>query len=142
MKKSILFILTLIFSFSMYAQSDDCFAQLEAAFQKRGAYGVPDNMYRNVIISFFENGESICYQGKARVEKGAISSIFIFYSDAGDELFMDSGIMNANKKPVTITNGISDMIVTSKGERLKIVFIDKLKPKQKSYKRAVIPNDL
>lgn len=142
MKKLILFSLLTLLSLSSYAQSDDCFKQLESAFQKRGAYAVPDNMYRDVIISFFEDGGSYCYNGKVRVEKGVISSIFIQYNDDGYDLFMDQGILNPTRKPVTITNGISDLIVTPKGEKLKVVFIDKLKPKQKSYKKAVLPDDL
>lgn len=142
MKKTILFSLLILLSVTTYAQTEDCFSKLEEAFQKRGAYAVPDNMYRDVIISFFEGENSYCYTGKVRVEKGAVSSIFISYSDDGFDLFMDSNIMNAQKKPVSITNGISDLIVTPKGEKLKIVFMEKLKPKARSYKKAVIPNDL
>ncbi len=34
------------------------------------------------------------------------------------------------------------MIFTVDGEKFRIVFIDKLKPKQKSYKQAELPGDL
>ncbi|MBN9294744.1 MAG: hypothetical protein J0G96_12275 [Flavobacteriia bacterium] len=141
--KKILLVSFLLFSAVVaVAQADDCFKKLEDAFAKRGSYAVPDDMYRNVIVSFFEGNESYCYNGKARVENGVIKSIFIQYKDDTYDLFMDKDIYNAKKQAVIITNGISDMIVTSKGEKLKIVFIDKLKPKPKSYKQASLPDDL
>jgi len=34
------------------------------------------------------------------------------------------------------------MIYTSDGEKFRVVFIEKLKPKQKSYKQADLPTDL
>jgi hypothetical protein len=34
------------------------------------------------------------------------------------------------------------MIYTSDGEKLKVIFIDKLKPKQKSFKEIALPDDL
>lgn len=143
MKKILLFCFAFLTTTAIMSQTEDCFKNLENAFNKRGAYAVPDDMYRNVIVSFFEDGESACYSGKARVVNGAIRSIFVQYKDDSYELFLEGqDIYDVNKRPVTIKNGISDMIVTSKGERLRIVFIDKLKPKPRSFKPAVIPNDL
>lgn len=143
MRKLLLFCAIFLAANLAMSQTDDCFKRLEDAFTRRGAYAVPDDMYRNVIVSFFEDGGSYCYSGKARVVNGAIRSIFVQYKDDSYELFLDGqDIYDANKKPVTVKNGISDMIVTSKGERLRIVFIDKLKPKPQVYKQAVIPNDL
>ncbi|MBI3237685.1 MAG: hypothetical protein HYZ43_02385, partial [Flavobacteriia bacterium] len=52
MKKSILALVALIWSFGSFAQ-DDCFKKLEDAFTKRGSYTIADEMHRNVIISFF-----------------------------------------------------------------------------------------
>jgi hypothetical protein len=142
MKKTILLGLLFLTISPIFSQEADCYKQLEDAFAKRGSYAIPDDMYRNVIISFFEGGTSSCYNGKARVENGVIKNIFIQYSDEQYDLFMDKDIYNAKRQAVTVTNGISDMIVTSKGEKLKIIFIDKLKPKAKAYKQATIPNDL
>ncbi len=142
MKKAVLLGILFLSTFALYGQSEDCYKRLENAFAKRGSYAVPDDMYRNVIVSFFEGNETYCYNGKARVENGVIKNIFIQFSDDQYDLFMDKDIYNTKKQAVTITNGISDLIITPKGEKLRIIFIDKLKPKAKSYKSATIPDDL
>lgn len=141
MKKSLLVIFVLISYLGSYAQNEDCFKRLEKAFQKRGSYTISDDMHRNVIISIFEEGETSCVTGKVRVENGAIVSIFLQYKDDTYEL-MDKKFYNAKKEPPTIENGISEMILTSDGEKMRVVFIEKLKPKAKSLKSANIPTDL
>lgn len=140
MKKSLLFSLSLLVSLSFHAQ-DNCFKQLEDAFAKRGANTVQDDMHRNVIISFFEGDQVSCISGKVRVENGAVVSVFVFYEDGTPEL-LDKKFYNAKKQPPTITNGISEMIYTIDGEKFRVVFIDKLKPKAKSLKQATLPDDL
>ena len=68
MKKNLLILLTSIFTISgVYAQ-DGCFTKLQKAFNERGANAVADDMHRNVIISYFEEGSSFCLSGKVRVE--------------------------------------------------------------------------
>ena len=140
MKKSLLLTLVLISYLGAYAQND-CFKRLENAFKKRGSYTIADDMHRNVIISFFEGGESTCVTGKVRVENGTIVSIFLQYKDDTYEL-MDKKFYNAKKMPPAFENGISEMIQTVDGERMRVVFIEKLKPKAKSLKSAAIPTDL
>ena len=66
MKKSILALVALIWSFGSFAQ-DDCFKKLEDAFTKRGSYTIADEMHRNVIISFFTPEGTECVSGKVRV---------------------------------------------------------------------------
>lgn len=141
MRKSILFGILFLSSLSLTAQ-ENCYKQLEDAFAKRGSYAIPDDMYRNVIVVFFEGENSYCYSGKARVEYGVIKNIFIQYADEQYELFMDKDIYTAQKQAAKVANGISELIVTPKGEKIRIVFIDKLKPKAKAYKPAALPNDL
>lgn len=140
MKKSILALVALIWSLSSFGQ-DDCFKKLEDAFTKRGSYTIADEMHRNVIISFFTPEGTECVSGKVRVENGTIVSIFLQYDDNTYELF-EKKFYNAKKQAPTISNGISEMIFTIDGEKFRVVFIDKLKPKQKSYKSADVPNDL
>lgn len=140
MKKSLLALVTLIWSFSSFSQ-DDCFKKLEEAFTKRGSYTIADEMHRNVIISFFTPEGTECVSGKVRVENGTIVSIFLQYDDNTYELY-EKKFYNAKKQAPAITNGISEMIFTSDGEKFRVVFIDKLKPKQKSYKSVDIPDDL
>jgi len=140
MKKSLLALVTLIWSFSSFAQ-DDCFKKLEEAFTKRGSYTIADEMHRNVVISFFTPDGTECVSGKVRVENGTIVSIFLQYDDNTYELY-EKKFYNAKKQAPSITNGISEMIFTADGEKFRVVFIDKLKPKQKSYKSVDIPDDL
>lgn len=139
MKKLILFLSFALLSISGFSQ--DCFLRLQKAFDERGAYSVSDDMHRNVYVSFFEDGESICYKGKARVDDGKIVSVFLQFDDETFEL-MEKKFFNAKKqKPITV-NGISEMIHTADGERFKVVFIDTLKPKKKAYKQVSLPDDL
>lgn len=119
----------------------NCFERIEEAFKERGSFTIADDIHRNVIISFFEDGDAYCIKGKARVENGTISSIFVFYNDNTSELY-DKKFYNQKKQPPVVSNGISEMIYTTDGERLRVVFIEKLKPKKKEFKRAVIPDDL
>jgi hypothetical protein len=142
MKRSLLFGLSLMLSVGAYSQNQDCYKKLEDAFTKRGAYTVADDMHRNVIISFFEGESTSCVSGKVRVENGVIVSVFLQYKDDTYELFMDKNVYTAKKTPPTITNGISEVIVTNTGEKFRVIFIDKLKPKPRSYKPVELPDDL
>lgn len=142
MKKSLLVGLTILMSFGAFSQQSDCYKKLEEAFKVRGSYTISDDMHRNVIISFFEGETTTCVSGKVRVENGVIVSVFLQYKDDSYELYMDKNVYNAKKQPPTITNGISELIITPNGERFKVIFIDKLKPKAKSYKQVELPDDL
>ncbi|MBI2260014.1 MAG: hypothetical protein HYU67_14080 [Flavobacteriia bacterium] len=140
MKKFLLLNLLLISCLTIFSQQD-CFKRLEEAFKKRGAYSVADDMHRNVIVSYFETEGSNCIAGKARVENGTVVSIFLQYKDDTYEL-MDKKFYNAAKMPPKVENGISEMIYTIDGEKLRVVFIDKLKPKAKQFKEVALPDDL
>ena len=141
MKKSILSIIVIFISIASMAQGE-CFIRLQKAFDDRGSYSVSDDMHRNVIISYFqEGGGSYCISGKARVENGLIVSIFMQFDDGTYDL-MEKAFYNSKKTPPVIVNGISEMIYNADGEKFKIVFIDLLKPKKKTYKSVEIPDDL
>ena len=142
MKKSLLFGLTFLLSFGAFSQADDCYKKLEEAFAKRGSFTIADDMHRNVIVTFFEAENTNCVSGKVRVENGVVVSVFLQYKDDTYELFMDKNVYTAKKQPPLIINGISEMIITPSGEKFKVVFIDKLKPKPKSYKAVQLPDDL
>lgn len=140
MKKLVLILATVALSIGTISAQENCFERMEKAFQERGSYIVSDDIHRNVIISFFEGDEAICIKGKARVEGGTITSIFVYYDDNTSEVY-NKKFYNQKKQPPQIVNGISEMIYTADGERFKIVFIDKIKPKQKKFKQAEIPDD-
>lgn len=140
MKKGLLFLFFgVLLSTAGYSQN--CFLRLQKAFDERGANAVADDMHRHVYVSFFEDGTARCVLGKTRVENGKIVSVFLQYDDDTYEL-MDAKFYNSNKVQPEIVNGISEMIYTANGEKFKIVFIDQLKPKQKSLKEVEIPDDL
>lgn len=142
MKKIVLVVFVAVFSLtSLFAQKENCYEKLENAFLERGSYTVSDDIHRNVIISFFEEDEVYCVKAKVRVENGFITSIFYYFDDNTSELY-DKKFFNENKKPPTISNGISEMITNADGENFKVIFIDKLKPKKKNLKRVEIPDDL
>lgn len=141
MKKTLLAAFALILSLASVAQESTCFDKLEKAFEERGAYTVADDMHRNVIISFFEDGEVYCIKGKVRVENGVITSIFFFYDDNTSEL-LDRKFYNKQRQSPKIENGISEMITTEDNENFRVVFIDQLKPRKKKYKPAELPDDL
>jgi hypothetical protein len=140
MKKGLLILSSFLIGYATFAQ-DDCYKRLEEAFAKRGAYTVADDMHRNVIISYFEKEGTSCVSGKARVENGQIVSLFIQYDDNTYEL-IEKKFYNDKKAPPSIENGISQMIFTPDGEKFKVIFIEKLKPKQKTVKEAALPGDL
>ena len=144
MKKYLLILSVLVISLSSFSQGTaptDCFKKLEEAFAKRGSLSVADAIHTNVIISFFEEGGTRCVGGKVRVENGTITSVFLQFEDGTYEL-MDKKFYNAKKMAPVITNGISEMIMTADGEKFRVVFIDKLKPKKQTYKEINLPDDL
>jgi hypothetical protein len=145
--KSILHSIAIIFSICFFncgiiaAQSNDCFKKLEHSFATRGSYIVEDAIHKNVVISMFKPSGTICYDGKVRVENGTIQTIFIELEDSTYEIY-DKKFFNELKLSPVIENGISELILSENGDKFKIVFIDKLKPKAKAYKETEIPEDL
>lgn len=140
MKKAFLLLFFSVVFSSIFAQ-EGCYSEWKAVFDKRGAYTVSDDMHRNVIVSFIEDGESYCVYGKARVENGKIVSVFVQYENEEYEL-MEGKLVNKNKQAPGISNGISEEIINEKGEHFRVLFIDKIKPKKKEYKSAGGPGDL
>jgi len=140
MKKSLLLLFFTAFFMTSYAQ-EGCYKQWEKVFTKRGAYTVMDDMHRKVIISFIEGNESFCVYGKVRVENGKIVSVFVQYENDDYEL-MEGKLTNSKKSSPSIKNGISELATNENGERFYVLFIEKIKPKKKSYKSAGGPGSL
>ncbi|MDX1350310.1 MAG: hypothetical protein R3279_08685 [Putridiphycobacter sp.] len=137
MKKTILLFLFSGIIMQSFAQTG-CYAEWKKVFEQRGAYTVTDDMYRSVIISFIEGDESFCIYGKVRVENGKIVSIFVQYED-GEFALMDQKFTNKANRPPGIVNGISEEITNEAGEKFYVLFIDKIKPKKREYKKAAGP---
>jgi hypothetical protein len=138
-----LFIINSVFLFNTnaFTQEADCLKKLEHSFATRGSFTVEDAVHKNVIVIQLTPTGNSCFNGKTRVENGTIVSIFIELEDSTFSL-LDKKYTNEKKSAPSIMNGISELILTEDGEKYKVVFIDKLKPKAKSYKEAVIPEDL
>ncbi|MFN5442960.1 MAG: hypothetical protein ACK48V_01915 [Crocinitomicaceae bacterium] len=138
---SLLLTISILISTSFFSQEADCLKKLEHSFNARGSYTVEDAIHKNVIIVQLSPTGNSCFNGKTRVENGTITSIFIELEDSTYSL-LDKKYTNEKNSAPVIMNGISELILTEDGEKYKVVFIDKLKPKAKSYKEAVIPEDL
>lgn len=139
MKKTLL-----LFLFSLVvtgAFSQGCLEAWKDAFAKRGAYTVSDDMHRKVYVHFHAGEDSYCVAGKARVENGAVVSVFLQFEDGTYEL-MDMKINNLKGMPATISNGISEEIVNEEGDHFYVIFVEKLKPKKKEYKTVGGPGDI
>jgi len=144
MNKIVLLVFNLLTVSALISQANNgggCFDRLQKAFEKRGSYTVADDMHWNVILSFFTDEGQECLSGKARVEGGTITSLFIQYNE-GDYELLEKKFTNLQKTAPRINNGISEMIVVADGQKLRVVFIEKLKPKAREYKAADIPSDL
>jgi hypothetical protein len=142
MKKQILILLTLILSSTLAFAQQDCYTRLENAFKERGSLSVSDDIHSNVIICFFEENETRCVGGKVRVDNGTITSVFLQFEDDTYDMMTEKFYSTARRMPPSISNGISEMIQTARGEKFKVVFIKKLKPKKKAYKEINLPDDL
>ena len=140
MKKTLLLLCLSFFLTNMYAQTG-CLQEWRSAFEKRGAYSVSDDMHRKVYISFVEDGESTCFLGKVRIENSKIVSIFLQFEDGTYEL-MDMKFANKDNRPPGVINGISEEIINEENAHFYVIFVEKLKPKQKEYKTVGGPGDI
>ncbi len=141
MKKGLLLLFFGTFiTFASFGQ--DCYSKMEKAFEERGSNPVPDGMHDNVVLCFFEKSGEYCVSGKAKVERGFITGVFMEYEDGSTEP-MKGTFYNTKKQPPTITNGITEMIINTDSESFKIVFIESIKPKKKKLKEVDFdPSDL
>ena len=142
MKKQLLILLTILISSTLTFAQEDCYTRLENAFKERGSLSVSDDIHSNVIICFFDNEETRCVVGKVRVDNGTITSVFLQFEDDTYDMMTEKFYSTAKRMPQSINNGISEMIQTARGEKFKVVFIKKLKPKKKAYKQISLPDDL
>ena len=142
MKKLLFILSTFIFTLNAFSQDENCFIRLENAFKERGSFTVSDDVHENVIICFFNEDGVECVGGKVRVENGAINSVFLQFEDNSYELMNKKFYSAAKRAAPQISNGISEMAQTVDGEKFRVVFIRKLKPKKKAYKQISLPDDL
>lgn len=136
MKKLYALLFVSMFVTSAFAQMDNCYENYKKVFENRGAYPVEDGTHNNVIFSSQSKGATECYLCTAKVMNGEVVEIAIHFEDDTKEIVM---FEFKDKLPWTIHDGISRSRVTTKDEKIHVMFIDKIKPKKKEYKKAPLP---
>jgi hypothetical protein len=137
MKKNLLLILAIL---PYLGLSQTCSKGYEVIFEKRGADHVEDGIHKDVVIDFVEHGQSFCYSGKARIEEGKITSIWIELED-DNYLLIDGEAFTADNKKPGIANGISDWFIYKDGRKARVLFIAKIKPEPVDKKPAMTPEE-
>lgn len=133
MMKNLLVIALLLTVTLAYSQTKDetCLDAYSKQFKERGAGPVEDGNHK-VIISITTETGTDCYEGKAKVEGNSVIAIYMTYEDGTSE-FLDRKYKGINK--AKIENGISEKLVTTDGETIQIVFVTKILPKKKQFKK-------
>ena len=143
---NLLVLVLLSLSYSSFAQvpagteevEPNCYQKYAKLFESRGALDVEDGTYSDVIISIRRGSNADCYNGKVEVVKGAITNMYIKFSDGTFEKIERK---YKNDPPVMhIVNGMSSTLITKDDESLyNVLFVKKIKPKKKEYQRAPEP---
>ncbi len=144
MKSKLIFFCSFVLMASaVFAQApanDDensCFLQYSRVFESRGANIVENGTYDNVIISVRQGSRNDCYKGKVIVEKNAVITMYLKFTDGQYELFDP---VFKFKQDAAITNGISKTLVTTDDKLINVLFVNHIKPKKKSYEKAPLPS--
>lgn len=143
MKRLISTLVLAIIATTAFSQSPEpeatCFTKYAKVFEKRGAYDVNDSTYNDVIITIRKGTMADCFYGKVTVKDGNIlvNSLYLrFEDDTYEKLDLK---FKYQKKPIGITNGISNIIFTEEEELINVLFVKKIKPKKKKYAKAAEP---
>ena len=116
----------------------NCYLKWAQKFEIRGAEDIADGTYTDVIITFRNGSEAECFNGKCDVKEGKIIAIYTKLEDGSFELVKKkfrSGF------PATITNGMSNTVLTLENELINVLFIKKIKPKKAGFQKAAEPSD-
>lgn len=116
----------------------NCYLKWAQKFEIRGAEDIADGIYTDVIITFRNGSEAECFNGKCDVKEGKIIAIYTKLEDGSYELVKKkfrSGF------PATITNGMSNTVLTLENELINVLFIKKIKPKKAGFQKAAEPSD-
>ncbi len=119
-------------------KEESCLEAYQKAFSERGSEPVPDATYKNVIISIVSNKTGTeCFAGKVKVEQSQVTAMYIAYEDNTYE-FIDRKYKGDNK--AKINNGISEPFITDQGEKIYVIFTEKIKPRKKQFKKVTGPD--
>lgn len=143
--KKIYTILFSLFSLTFIAQAQtpatedevSCYYQYIKVFENRGANDVEDGVYDDVVITIRKGTRTDCYTGKVMIEKRAIKTMYIKFSDGNYDLFEP---LYKFKEDVVVVSGKSKTQVTVDDQLIDVFFPKLLRPKKKSYERAPLPS--
>lgn len=122
-------------TFAQTTKTETCLEQYQKQFKERGAGSIEDGNHKVIISVTTETGTD-CYEGKAKVESGNVAAIYMVYEDGTSE-FLDRKYKGTSKPK--IINGISESLSTTDGETIQVVFVTKIMPKKKQFKKASGP---
>lgn len=115
-----------------------CLEAYQKAFNERGSNPVEDGTYKSVIISIVSPKTGTeCFAGKAKVEQTHVTAMYIAYEDNTYE-YLDRKYKSDNK--AKINNGITEALITESGEKIYVIFTEKIKPKKKQFKKVTGPD--
>jgi len=117
-------------------KEETCLEAYQKEFAERGAFPVEDGTYKNVIVSIVSGSGTECFYGKVKVENNHVTTVYLSFEDNTYE-YLDRTYKGESR--AKINNGITDPLVTTAGEKIYVVFIDKIKPKKRQYKKAPKP---
>lgn len=137
MIKNLLAVVLLLGYFNVNAQNSKgtCLEEYQKEFKERGCSPVDDGNHL-VIVSITTETGTDCYEAKAKVENNYVIAIYMSYEDGSFE-FLDRKYKGPSK--AKIVNGISDALITTDTESIQVVFVNKILPKKKQFKKAKGP---
>lgn len=139
MKKFYISFLFITFGFFMntFAQDASCYEEYRKVFDNRGANPVEDGAHDDIILTIRTEGTAECYVARAIVQNGVIVEVDMYFEDG---TFEKREFEFKNNSSWSIFNGMSKTKTTEKDEYINILFVDKIKPKRKKFKKAPKPN--
>jgi len=138
MQKIIFTFALLITMINAYSQVD-CYKAWKKEFDKKGAYAVVDGTYEDVILTIRKGDTSNCITAKVMVAHGNVTHMFLQKENGTYERLVKKF---KYKTPARVQNGISITKISEQGEKINVIFYDKLKPEPSPYKQAPTPSEV
>jgi hypothetical protein len=129
-------------SASANSKEDDdgnCFTKWTKKFESRGAEGVGDGTYTDVIITIrnLESNTIECFVGKCDVRGGVITAMYLKLNDGKYEQLIRKP---RYEQTITINNGMSKPYMTIDEDIINVLFVKKLKAKKAEFQKAPDPD--
>jgi len=145
MKQALLSLLFFVAAVPVFSQTaakkePSCYEAYKKEFDERGAYSVDDGKYTGVVVSIISSEGVDCVSGKVQVEGGYVTSIWLQFEDNTYE-YLDRKYKSGSSSKAKIVNGITEPLVTTLGETIYVIFVDKIKPKKKQLKKVTGPGN-